>query len=99
MMKEVCAQCLQKHVDPVTGQETIIFSCFNQDQVMDRVDFANLNARLRQNTVQEKLTNLWLEQVLRPRRAWRTRRAHGYGIMVRGRVTACEPCHCGWQAV
>jgi len=65
MMKEVCAQCLQKHIDPETGQETIIFSCFNQDQLMDRVDFFNLNARLRQNTVQEKLTNQWLEQVLR----------------------------------
>ena len=39
MMKEVCAQCLQKHVDPVTGQETIVFSCFNQDQELDRVDF------------------------------------------------------------
>ncbi len=64
MMKEVCAQCLQKHVDPVTGRESIIFSCFNQDQLMDRVDFFNLNARLRQNTVQEKLTNQWLEQVL-----------------------------------
>ena len=23
MMKEVCAHCLQKHIDPVTGQETI----------------------------------------------------------------------------
>ena len=22
MMKEICAQCLQKHVDPVTGKET-----------------------------------------------------------------------------
>jgi len=64
MMKEVCAQCLQKQVDPATGKETIIFSCFNQDQLMDRVDFFNLNARLRQNTVQEKLTNQWLEQVL-----------------------------------
>ena len=64
MMKEVCAQCLQKHRDPVTGKETIVFSCFNQDQLMDRVDFFNLNARLRQNTVQEKLTNQWLEQVL-----------------------------------
>src|SRR6185295_16936725 len=49
MMKEVCAQCLQKHVDPVSGRETIIFSCFNQDQEMDRVDFPNLAARLRQN--------------------------------------------------
>jgi NAD(P)H-flavin reductase len=64
MMKEVCAQCLQKHVDPKTGQESIIFSCFNQDQELDRVDFPNLAARLRQNTVQEKLTNLWFDHLL-----------------------------------
>jgi NAD(P)H-flavin reductase len=64
MMKEVCAQCLQKHVDPATGKEEFIFSCFNQDQEMDRVDFTNLNARLRQNTVQEKLSNLWLDRLL-----------------------------------
>jgi NAD(P)H-flavin reductase/NADPH-dependent glutamate synthase beta subunit-like oxidoreductase len=64
MMKEVCAQCLQKHVDEAAGKEWFIFSCFNQDQPMDRVDFLNLNARLRQNTVQEKLSNLWLEQML-----------------------------------
>jgi NAD(P)H-flavin reductase/NADPH-dependent glutamate synthase beta subunit-like oxidoreductase len=61
MMKEVCAQCLQKHVDPETGRESIIFSCFNQDQEIDRVDFPNLAARLRQNTVQEKLSSLWFE--------------------------------------
>jgi NAD(P)H-flavin reductase len=64
MMKEVCAQCLQKHVDPATGKETIIFSCFNQDQELDRVDFPNLAARLRQNTVQEKLSNLWFDHLL-----------------------------------
>jgi hypothetical protein len=64
MMKEVCAQCLQRHVDPVTGQEEFIFSCFNQDQEMDRVDFENLNARLRQNTMQEKLSNRWLDHLL-----------------------------------
>jgi NAD(P)H-flavin reductase len=64
MMKEVCAQCLQKHVDPATGKETIIFSCFNQDQEMDRVDFQNLAARLRQNTVQEKLSNMWFDHLL-----------------------------------
>ena len=61
MMKEVCAQCLQKHVDPRSGRESIIFSCFNQDQELDRVDFPNLAARLRQNTVQEKLSNLWFD--------------------------------------
>jgi NAD(P)H-flavin reductase len=64
MMKEVCAQCLQRHVDPVTGNESIIFSCFNQDQELDRVDFPNLSGRLRQNTVQEKLSNLWLDRLL-----------------------------------
>jgi NADPH-dependent glutamate synthase beta subunit-like oxidoreductase/NAD(P)H-flavin reductase len=67
MMKEVCAQCLQKHVDPATGKEHIIFSCYNQDQLMDRVDFDNLAARLRANTVQEKLTNLWLDKLLAAR--------------------------------
>lgn len=65
MMKEVCAQCLQKHVDPRTGKETVVFSCYNQDQLMDCVDFDNLAARLRANTVQEKLTNLWLDKILR----------------------------------
>jgi NADPH-dependent glutamate synthase beta subunit-like oxidoreductase/NAD(P)H-flavin reductase len=64
MMKEVCAQCLQRHVDPATGREEFIFSCYNQDQELDRVDFANLQARLRQNSVQEKITNLWFEHVL-----------------------------------
>jgi hypothetical protein len=64
MMKEVCAQCLQKHVDPATGKEEIIFSCFNQDQELDRVDFPNLAARLRQNTVQEKLAGMWLDHLL-----------------------------------
>ena len=54
MMKEICAQCLQLHRDPVTGKETVVFSCFNQDQQLDRVDFACLRQRLRQNSVQEK---------------------------------------------
>ncbi|MBI2150799.1 MAG: pyridine nucleotide-disulfide oxidoreductase, partial [Acidobacteria bacterium] len=65
MMKEVCAQCLQKHVDPATGKETIVFSCLNQDQPMDHVDFKNLTTRLKQNTVQEKLSNLWLDHLLK----------------------------------
>jgi NADPH-dependent glutamate synthase beta subunit-like oxidoreductase/NAD(P)H-flavin reductase len=64
MMKEVCAQCLQRHVDPATGREEFIFSCYNQDQDLDRVDFANLSARLRQNSVQEKISNLFLEHLL-----------------------------------
>ena len=64
MMKQVCAQCLQRHVDPVTKKESFVFSCFNQDQPLDVVDFDNLRARLKQNTVLEKLTNLWLTRLL-----------------------------------
>ncbi|MDC4224208.1 MAG: hypothetical protein MPW15_08260 [Candidatus Manganitrophus sp.] len=66
MMKEVCAQCLQRQVDPKTGaQLEPVFTCYNQDQKMDEVDFPNLNARLKQNSVQEKLTNLWLDYLLK----------------------------------
>jgi hypothetical protein len=64
MMKEVCAQCLQKHVDPVSGQESFVFSCFNQDQKLDEMDWGNLAARLRQNSLLEKVANLWLERLL-----------------------------------
>jgi NADPH-dependent glutamate synthase beta subunit-like oxidoreductase/NAD(P)H-flavin reductase len=64
MMKEVCAQCLQKHRDPVTGKETVVFSCFNQDQDLDRVDFVHLRQRLRANSMQEKLSGVWLDGVL-----------------------------------
>ncbi|HEX2200969.1 MAG TPA: pyridine nucleotide-disulfide oxidoreductase, partial [Gammaproteobacteria bacterium] len=64
MMKGVCAQCLCKHVDPDTGEEYFVYSCYNQDQELDRVDFTHLNARLRQNSVQEKLSALWLDHLL-----------------------------------
>ena len=64
MMKEVCAQCLQKHIDPKTGKETVVFTCFNQDQELDSVDFAHLRARLRINSMQEKLSNAWLDHLL-----------------------------------
>jgi NADPH-dependent glutamate synthase beta subunit-like oxidoreductase/NAD(P)H-flavin reductase len=66
MMKEICAQCLQKHVDPTTGKESVVFSCSNQDQPQDLVDWKNLAARLRQNTVQEKLTDAWVRSLLGP---------------------------------
>jgi len=63
MMKEVCGQCLQPHVDPHTGKRSYVFSCFNQDQPLDYVDFDALAARLRQNGVQEKLTAKWIAAV------------------------------------
>jgi NADPH-dependent glutamate synthase beta subunit-like oxidoreductase/NAD(P)H-flavin reductase len=63
MMKEICAQCLQPQRDPATGETRYVFSCFNQDQPLDEVDFPALDARLRQNAVQEKLTARWVERV------------------------------------
>jgi NADPH-dependent glutamate synthase beta subunit-like oxidoreductase/NAD(P)H-flavin reductase len=65
MMKEICAQCLQVHKDPKTGEETVVFSCFNQDQPLDHVDFGSLRTRLSQNGAQEKVTKLWIDHCLR----------------------------------
>jgi hypothetical protein len=65
MMKEICAQCLQPHRDPVTGKTSIVFSCFNQDQHLDKVDFRALNERLGQQALQEKLTAQWIDRALR----------------------------------
>ena len=64
MMKEVCAQCLQPQTDPVTGERTVVFSCFNQDQALDRVDFPALHERLMQQGAQEKLTAQWIDRTL-----------------------------------
>ena len=65
MMKEVCAQCLQRHVNPHTGEEFFVFSCFNQDQHLDFVDFKNLKDRLRENSIQEKLSNMLLDKIFK----------------------------------
>ena len=64
MMKEICAQCLQKHVDLKTGKEEFVFSCLNQDQHLDKVDFKNLNQRLSANSTLEKINNIWLDYCL-----------------------------------
>jgi len=65
MMKEICAQCLCKQIDPETGKELPpVFSCFNQDQKLDNVDFENLMQRLKANSISEKLSNLWLDHLV-----------------------------------
>lgn len=65
MMKEVCAQCLCRHVDSATGEPSrFVFSCFNQHQPLFELDFGNLQARQGQNSVQEKLANAWLGSLL-----------------------------------
>lgn len=61
MMKELCAQCLCRHVDPATGETSkFVFSCFNQHQPLFDLDFNHLKARQSQNSVQEKIANAWL---------------------------------------
>jgi NADPH-dependent glutamate synthase beta subunit-like oxidoreductase/NAD(P)H-flavin reductase len=67
MLKEVCSQCLQRQVDPATGRESFVFSCAEQDQDLDRVDFPFLHQRLRQNSAAEKLTSLWLAHLFERR--------------------------------
>jgi len=64
MMKEICAQCLQPHHDPQSGATSYVFSCFNQDQPLDRVDFNVLNERLKQNSLAEKITAKWIRHCL-----------------------------------
>jgi NADPH-dependent glutamate synthase beta subunit-like oxidoreductase/NAD(P)H-flavin reductase len=65
MMKEVCAQCLQKVRDPATGLEHVVFVCTNQDLPLDAVDFDSLRERLRANSMQEKLASAWLDEILK----------------------------------
>jgi NADPH-dependent glutamate synthase beta subunit-like oxidoreductase/NAD(P)H-flavin reductase len=67
MMKEICAQCMQRHIDPKTGKESFVFSCTNQDQFLQLVDFNHLTARLRQNSTAEKLTSLWIDYLFSAR--------------------------------
>jgi NADPH-dependent glutamate synthase beta subunit-like oxidoreductase/NAD(P)H-flavin reductase len=64
MMKAVCAQCLQRHIIPGTKEEVFVFSCFNQDQKMDEVDFNNLSSRLKANSLMEKISNRWFDYIL-----------------------------------
>jgi len=60
MLKEICGQCLQPQKDPATGKIELVFSCFEQDQPLERVDFAALQQRLAQNSLQEKLAASWI---------------------------------------
>lgn len=65
MLQGVCAQCLQWQIDPATGLRThAVFSCAAQDQPLQWVDMDNLDARLAQNSMAEKLTNIWLDYLL-----------------------------------
>lgn len=60
MMKNICAQCLQAHKD-ANGNISYVYSCVNQDQDMNKVDFEHLDQRLKQNSLAEKITKKHLK--------------------------------------
>ena len=60
MLKGVCSQCLQKRKNDA-GEMEYFYSCASQDQNMDKLDFAHLHARCEQNSLQEKITRMWIE--------------------------------------
>jgi NADPH-dependent glutamate synthase beta subunit-like oxidoreductase/NAD(P)H-flavin reductase len=62
MMKQICAQCLQKHIDPESGEEYFSYSCFKQDQNIDQISFKHLSDRLANNSLQEKTINYFLSE-------------------------------------
>ncbi len=59
MMKGVCSQCLQKRQKDGGGFE-YFYACANQDQNMDKLDFKHLSARCDQNSLQQKMTQMWI---------------------------------------
>lgn len=64
MMKKVCGQCLQLKKDVLTGKEYIVFNCVNREHDLGAIDLNILSKRLNQNSVHEKLTNLWVGSIL-----------------------------------
>jgi hypothetical protein len=62
--KEICGQGLQRHRIPFSDEAIVVFSCACQDQPLGRIDFHNLRARPRKNSVQEKLAWRWIQFVL-----------------------------------
>jgi len=49
---------LQPHRDPRTGKTSTVFSCFNQDQELDSVDFGGLSGNASDRLLQEKITRM-----------------------------------------
>jgi len=59
MMKGVCSQCLQKRTDE-KGEVEYFYSCSQQDQDMDKLDFQHLHNRCEQNSLSEKVSKMWI---------------------------------------
>lgn len=62
MLKGVCSQCLQKKVDK-NGQDKFFYACLGQDQKLSEIDFNFLKNRCGQNSLPEKITKKWLENL------------------------------------
>lgn len=64
MLKGVCAQCLQWQIDPITGKRTkAVYACSWHNQPLEIIDIDNLDQRLSQNQMQERISDLWLEHI------------------------------------
>ncbi|MGI4850642.1 MAG: FAD-dependent oxidoreductase [Janthinobacterium lividum] len=46
MMQGICGQCIQRKLDPDTGQEQLIFACIQSHQKMETIDFESMSRRL-----------------------------------------------------
>lgn len=62
MLKGVCSQCLQKRKND-QGEDEYFYSCADQDQNIDRFDFAHLHNRCEQNSLAEKVSKMALSQI------------------------------------
>lgn len=63
MMKGVCAQCLQKRFNEEIGKWEYFYSCAEQDQKMDQLDFDHLKQRCGQNSLAEKISKIWISHL------------------------------------
>ena len=65
MLKGVCSQCLQKRKNNA-GEWEYFYSCGQQDQEMDKLDFAHLHNRCEQNSLSEKISKMWIKFLENP---------------------------------
>ena len=63
MLKGVCSQCLQKRINEKTGKPEYFYSCSDQDQKMDLLDFKHLKLRCEQNSLAEKISRMWISHL------------------------------------
>ena len=86
-VRVLCMRVLWPQRDPVAGENSYVFSCFNQDQPLDCVDWKVLNERLNQSSLADKLTAKWLKQrvaQLQRERPFALSRGSGLWVAIHG---------------